>query len=773
VAQVESSDAQPCSEVLRAAVSVLADNLYKAFGNGSALQGTIDVMSGYSGGAVVALYRFDDHSRIFSPVYVAGLPASMKKLGGSVPYDRSLQGTCVEQGARIFSEDFVHDERADATLRKELGDFGIRSALCVPLLHADRCVGSLSLAFKEVPKIPDSDMETLETIARFIALAMVNGDRAKDLDVEIHRRKAAEQALRRSETKFRTLFESAADAIFTMKESLFVDANSRAADMFGTTVERLVGSRPYQFSPERQPDGRLSRDKALEKIRAAFTSPQRFEWLHSRLDESTFDADVSLNRVDLDDGPLLLAIVRDMSARNRSRKALRLANHRLRILSEILKAILDARSPRHVAEAALNRVGELMPVSRATIMVTEENSSDMVILAAVGKTGPGLGIGARLRLPDEILETLQKGEPQFVEDTADLGGGTMKIAKALSDAGIAKGLGIPLVADGRLVGVLTFGLTDDETFTSGHLEMGREVAAQLAVGVHEARLRQEVERHAEALEDRVQARTAELRVRVEQVERLNRDMETLLDDLLSANRKLEKTTRRLHKANEELETFVYSVSHDLRAPLRGMQGFSEALLQDYESLLPNTGKEYLARIVQASKRMDDMINALLTYSQVSKATSDLRVVPLESVVTEALRSLDGMIRQRDAKVTMRRPLHSIFGQTDLVLRIVVNLLSNAMKFVSQDRTPDVIVWSERDGDYVRLWVEDNGIGIAERDSQRIFEVFVRLHTEDEYPGTGIGLAIVKKGVERLGGQVEVYSQPGKGSRFLVSFPSVE
>jgi len=773
VTQVELDGTEPRSEVLKAAVSVLAENLYKVFDSDSVLQGALDVMLDYSAGSVVALYRLDDQTRSFHPVYVAGLPASMKKLGGSVPYDRSLQGACVEQRAPIFSEDFMHDERGDATLRKALGDFGIRSALCVPLLHADRCVGSLSLGFKDVPRIPDGDMATLEAICRFIALAMVSNERAKKLDVEVHRRKAAEQALRRSEIKFRTIFESAADAIFTMKESLFVDANPRSADMFGTTVEQLVGSRPYQFSPERQPDGRLSRDKALEKIRAAFTIPQRFEWTHSRLDGSPFDTEVSLNRVDLDEGPLLLAVVRDISARNRSRKALRLANHRLRILSEILKAILDARSPRHVAEAALNRLGELLPISRASVMVTEDDSSDLVTLAAVGITGPGLGVGARVRIPDEILETFRKGEHRFVENTADLGEGMVKIGQDLDAAGIARGLGIPLVADGHLIGGLTFGFTAEDSFTNEHVEIGREVAAQLAVGLHESRLRQEVEQHAEALENRVRDRTAELRVRVEQVERLNRDMETLLDDLLSANRRLEKTTRRLHKANEELETFAYSVSHDLRAPLRGMHGFAEALIQDYEALLPERGKNYLGRIVQASRRMDDMISALLTYSQVSKVSSDLRTVSLESVVSEALRSLDAMVCDRDAKITIRRPLHSVFGQPALIVQIVENLLSNAMKFVPDDRSPDVMVWSERDGHFVRLWVEDNGIGIAEPDSQRIFEVFERLHTEEEYPGTGIGLAIVKKGVERLGGQVEVYSQPGKGARFLVSLPSVE
>lgn len=258
-----------------------------------------------------------------------------------------------------------------------------------------------------------------------------------------------------------------------------------------------------------------------------------------------------------------------------------------------------------------------------------------------------------------------------------------------------------------------------------------------------------------------------LEERMAEVERLNRALSDLLDDLQAANRNLEATAARLRDANEELEAFAYSVSHDLRAPLRAMEGFAQALLEDYAGELDPQGEDYARRIMRAAQRMDRLIQDLLAYSRVSRMEIRRSPVRLRQAIEEALGNLAEEIQARGAQVAIEEPLPTVLAHRSVLVQAVTNLLSNAVKFVAHGVQPRVRIWAEERGERVRLWVEDNGIGIAPEHHERIFRVFERLHGVETYPGTGIGLAIVRKGVERMGGQVGVESEVGQGSRFWV------
>jgi len=273
-------------------------------------------------------------------------------------------------------------------------------------------------------------------------------------------------------------------------------------------------------------------------------------------------------------------------------------------------------------------------------------------------------------------------------------------------------------------------------------------------------------------------------------------------------------TAALLEANKELETFGYSVSHDLRAPLRSMQGLAQALQEDYSHCLDSDAQDYIQRIVASAERMDGLIQDLLNYSRLSQVEINLRVLNLTDIVTEALNQLEVELRWRQAQINIEQPLPEVTGNWTILIQVLVNLLSNAIKFVPANRQPKIRIWAEivgGDGEdtgtrghgdkgtrgqgdtgtrgqgetqrvfdnffasprlplpasFVRLWIEDNGIGIAPEHQQRIFNVFERLHTQESYPGSGIGLAIVRKGVERMGGQVGVESIEGQGSRFWI------
>jgi len=239
------------------------------------------------------------------------------------------------------------------------------------------------------------------------------------------------------------------------------------------------------------------------------------------------------------------------------------------------------------------------------------------------------------------------------------------------------------------------------------------------------------------------------------------------DAQIRLEEQVRERTSALQERNDELEAFGYSISHDLRAPLRAMQGFSQALLEDCGDRLDAMGREYAERIVAGGKRMDELIRDLLAYSRVSRAELQLMRVPLTPIAQSALAELSGLLRSRSANVRVDEPLPVVLGHPATLSQVLMNLLGNGLKFVPPERTPELRVSAERRNGLVRVWVEDNGIGIAPEHLARIFRVFERLHSTDDYPGTGIGLAIVRKAAERMGGRVGVESNPGSGSRFWI------
>jgi PAS domain S-box-containing protein len=234
--------------------------------------------------------------------------------------------------------------------------------------------------------------------------------------------------------------------------------------------------------------------------------------------------------------------------------------------------------------------------------------------------------------------------------------------------------------------------------------------------------------------------------------------------------RIEDRTMQLTEINQELEAFTYSVSHDLRAPLRILQGFAQALEEDYGAHFDDLAHTYIQSISDSAVQMDTLINDLLSYSRLSRTQIELQLIDLNAVVDSALRQLHREIEERQAIVQIQSPLPSVIANRPILIQVVTNLISNALKFVELPNQPVIIIAAQVEENSVRLTIEDNGIGIAPEYQDRIFGVFERLHGIETFPGTGIGLAIVRKGIERMGGQVGVESQLGHGSRFWIVLP---
>jgi PAS domain S-box-containing protein len=236
------------------------------------------------------------------------------------------------------------------------------------------------------------------------------------------------------------------------------------------------------------------------------------------------------------------------------------------------------------------------------------------------------------------------------------------------------------------------------------------------------------------------------------------------------NRELEQRVAALTMANFELEAFNYSIAHDLRAPLRAMTGFSKALLQDEAASLSATGLDYARRIATSAKFMDALLLDMLTYSRLTKAEITPSMISLDEPVKELLGLFEKEILDSGVTLEVASPLGCVFAHPATVKQVLSNLVCNALKFTAPGRPAVLRIFTTRESGSIRVWVEDNGIGIAPEHHERIFGLFHRLPEAQKYPGTGVGLALVRKGAERMGGRAGVESTPGQGSRFWVELP---
>ena len=248
-----------------------------------------------------------------------------------------------------------------------------------------------------------------------------------------------------------------------------------------------------------------------------------------------------------------------------------------------------------------------------------------------------------------------------------------------------------------------------------------------------------------------------------------------ITDKVRAKEKLEKTvaerTASLREAVAQMEEFSYTVSHDLRAPLRGMQAYAEALLQDFASTLPAEATHYLNRIATNATRLDKMILDVLRFSRIGRAELRLERVNVDKLVRQIVEQYPGM-QAPDAEVQIK-PLHDVLGHEPSLTQAISNLLNNAVKFVAPNVKPKVCVWSEEPrAGWVRLWVADNGLGVNPKYQHRLFGMFERVHADLKYEGTGVGLAIVRRAVERMGGKVGLESDGVNGSRFWIELRKV-
>jgi PAS domain S-box len=244
---------------------------------------------------------------------------------------------------------------------------------------------------------------------------------------------------------------------------------------------------------------------------------------------------------------------------------------------------------------------------------------------------------------------------------------------------------------------------------------------------------------------------------------------------ITERKKVEETVQQyvenLKRSNEDLERFAYIASHDLQEPLRNVVSFSQLLSRRYQGKLGADADEYIGYIVEGGKRMQILVQDLLEYSRVNTRGQAFGSVSCEEVIAQVIKNLQTAITENEATI-QNHPLPTVLADPTQLPLVFQNLLGNAIKFRRQDEPPSISISAKKTGDWWTFAVQDNGIGIDSAFYDRIFVIFQRLHGRNEYPGTGVGLAIVKKIIERHRGRIWVESEVGKGSTFYFTLPAV-
>jgi PAS domain S-box-containing protein len=532
---------------------------------------------------------------------------------------------------------------------------------------------------------------------------------------DITERKQAEEKEMQYLVRLSYLSKFANDFIILLDDNFhFLETNERVQEFYGYTRDELIGMHATDL---RTPETKAAFEEQISGV--IKTGKGLYETVHQRKDGTKFKVEVNLRAIDLEGKRLYQAIIRDITERKRAEEALRESE----------------RQYRNLFENSLEGIYQTTPEGRLI-------SVNMALARMFGYEFPKEIVGAVMDISSELYVNPDERE---------------KAINTLREKGYLKDFECQM----RRKDGTTFWALINVRFTES--QEGMCYLEGFIIDITDRKLAEkEILRLNAELEKDVTARTKELHD--SQLALLN-----LVDDLNQSAKNIALALQTLEATNKELEAFSYSVSHDLRAPLRGMDGFSQTLLEDYGDKLDATGKNYLERIRAGTQRMGSLIDDMLKLSQVTRVEFKRESVDLSKMVRTILLTVRRNNPARDVKVSIQKDI-IIDGDRHLLEIALTNLIDNAWKFTGKTKNARIEFGTLlKDGKPV-IFIRDNGVGFDMAYVDKLFGAFQRLHTTAEFPGTGIGLATVQRVIHRHGGKIWAEGKVGKGAVFYFTLP---
>lgn len=550
--------------------------------------------------------------------------------------------------------------------------------------------------------------------------------------------------LARQETKFRTLLDSTPDALVILNEQGTIAlVNQQTEQMFGYLRAELYGQPADILLP-----ARYRKDQA-ELAKHFSSQPERGEMNDGRdmlaitRAGKEFPITVSLSPIETEQGRMIAAAIRDVTERVKAQTRLTHLTRLYSVLSKANQAIIHCRE----MDMLLEEICRIAVEEGAFVMawVGRLEGEQIVPMARWGRDDGYIEEALRIHEAQvessgPISRSLRDGQYAICDDLDS----DPRMAP-WRDLALARGYrssgGFPVQWRGKTIYLLSFYAPEPYFFSAEIRALLNDLCADITFAL-------------DAQHQTERRRNAEIELR-----QLNEELEW----------RVAERTRALEDANRELESFSYSVSHDLRAPLRSIDGFSQVLLRRYHDLLDDTGRDYLDRVRRASQRMGQLIDDLLSLSRVTRGTLQRQEVDLTLLARAVIDELQRAEPQRKVNVSLQDGM-KVYGDPGLLRIVLDNLLGNAWKFSRPSQPAEIAFATDnRDGQNI-YYVRDNGVGFDPAYAKKLFKAFQRLHGQEEFEGTGIGLATVLRIIRRHHGDVWAEAVPGEGATVYFTLP---
>jgi PAS domain S-box-containing protein len=636
----------------------------------------------------------------------------------------------------------------------------------------------------------------------------------KMLEELLEERRVAEDYIKQSEEAFRSLFFKSADAFFLLKDSAFIDCNDATINFFGFENKGdLLGKTPWDLSPDFQPDGIRSSVKAKQVITKTFDEGnQRFEWKHKKMNGLEVDAEVVLTVISFKGEKVLHVSLRDITKRKKMEKNLAESEERYRLLVDNMNDLV----------VKIDTEGRFLFVSPSYCRLfgkTQDELLDKTFLPLVHPDD-------RKATEDAMKNLYSPPYNCYIEQRALTVEGWKWIAWNDTSVIDDEGNVIEIIGVGRDItkqknaeselrdnekrwmlalagtgdGVWDWNLETNQTYYSkgwkdmlGYdihdLENKYDAWEKL---VHPDDIQEVTNTINGYLKGKTQAYAAEYRMlskngkykwildRGKIIEKdkkgnplrmvgTHSDITPYKESQLYLEDRVTLRTAQLEAANKELEAFSYSVSHDLRAPLRAITGFTKILSAQYEKQFDDEARRLFGIISDNAGIMDRLITDLLEFSRTGRNNIKRVEVDMTDMVNEVINELVNEPQKENIEFTIDE-LPSAWADKTLLKQVWVNIISNAIKFTVNQEKPEIRIGGNINDDRLIYFVEDNGIGFKTEYSHKIFQVFQRLHNSEEFEGSGVGLAIAQRIIHRHEGSIWATGEPGKGACFNFSLP---